>query len=202
MDVDSTLIDEEVIDELGEVAGVGRQISDITARAMAGELDFDASLRARVALLAGLDSAVLDQVYENLHVTRGAKELIDTLHEHDWKVGVVSGGFSQIVDRLAAATNLDYWLANELEVSDGLLTGRLVGRIVEQDAKLHSLRTWARADGIDMIQTVAVGDGSNDIPMIQAAGLGIAFCAKPRVEQAASRAITTRDLRQVLEFLA
>ena len=201
MDVDSTLIDEEVIDELGDLAGVGPQISAITARAMAGELDFDASLRARVGLLAGLDTSVFDDVYERLHLTTGAERLIATLHAHGWKVGVVSGGFHQIVDRLAQNVELDRWLANELEVTDGLITGRVVGKIVNRQTKLHALRAWAKADGIAMGQTVAVGDGSNDIPMIEAAGLGVAFCAKPMVQQAARHAINTRDLALVLDLL-
>ena len=130
MDVDSTLIDEEVIDELGVAAGVGEQIASVTARAMNGELDFREALRARVALLKGLPTTIFDEVYHRVHFTHGALELIDTLHAHDWKVGVVSGGFHEVVDRLAADAHLDYWIANRLEAADGRLTGHVLGDIV------------------------------------------------------------------------
>lgn len=201
MDVDSTLIDEEVIDELGTAAGAGERIADITARAMNGELDFEQALRARVALLEGLSSDIFMQVYRSLHATCGAQQLIDTLHEHDWKVGVVSGGFHEVVDMIADDLKLDYWIANRLEVIDGYLTGRVLGSIVTKQVKLDSLRQWADAEDLPMTQTVAVGDGANDIPMIQAAGLGIAFCAKPRTKAAAPHAIDQRDLALVLDFL-
>ena len=201
MDVDSTLIDEEVIDELGKAAGVGDAISAITEQAMNGSLDFSQSLHARVQLLQGLPTSVFDRVYARLHLTNGASELIDALHRHHWKVGVVSGGFTQIVDRLAERSKLDHWLANTLEVADGTLTGRVMGNIVDRTTKLKALRTWAASDRIPMSQTVAVGDGSNDIPMIESAGLGIAFCAKPTVQKAAHHAINERDLRQVLKLL-
>ena len=201
MDVDSTLIDEEVIDELGAAAGVGESIRVITEQAMNGSLDFSQSLHARVQLLKGLSTSVFDRVYARLHLTNGAQELIDTLHAHNWKVGVVSGGFTQIVDRLAERSGLDHWLANTLEVVDGALTGEVLGDIVDKTSKLNALRTWADSDHIPMSQTVAVGDGSNDIPMIESAGLGIAFCAKPTVQAVAHHAINTRDLRQVLQLL-
>lgn len=201
MDVDSTLIDEEVIDELGNAAGVGDAISAITAQAMNGSLDFSQSLHARVRLLEGLDASVFDRVYAHLHLTNGALELIEALHRHQWKVGVVSGGFTQIVDRLAERSGLDYWMANTLEVVDGTLTGDVLGDVVDKTTKLESMKAWAALDQIPMRQTVAVGDGSNDIPMIESAGLGIAFCAKPAVQQAAHHAITRRDLRLVLNLL-
>ena len=181
MDVDSTLIDEEVIDELGVVAGCGEEIAGVTARAMRGELEFCDALRARVALLEGLPISVFDTVHDKLHFTKGALELIDTLHEHGWKIGVVSGGFHEVVDMLAAEGHIDYWIANRLEVADGCLTGKVLGEIVSQ--------------------TVAVGDGANDIPMIQAAGLGLAFCAKPKTQLAADKAINDRDLTHVLDYL-
>ena len=201
MDVDSTLIDEEVIDELGEAAGCGERIAEVTERAMRGELEFCDALRARVALLEGLPVSVFDTVHDKLHFTNGALELIDTLHAHGWKVGVVSGGFHEVVDRLAEETHIDHWLANRLEVRDGHLTGKVLGDIVSKTVKLHALCAWAKRDGIDMAQTVAVGDGANDIPMIQAAGLGIAFCAKPKTQLAAPESITERDLTRVLDFL-
>ena len=201
MDVDSTLIDEEVIDELGEAAGCGEEIAAVTERAMRGELEFCDALRARVALLKGLPVSVFDTVHDKLHFTQGALELIDTLHEHGWKVGVVSGGFHEVVDRLAAEGHIDYWIANRLEVEDGRLTGKVVGEIVCKTVKLHALQAWAQRLGVPISQTVAVGDGANDIPMIQAAGLGLAFCAKPKTQLAADDAINERDLRRVLDFL-
>lgn len=201
MDVDSTLIDEEVIDELGEAAGKGEEIADVTERAMRGELEFCDALRARVALLEGLPVSVFDTVHDKLHFTRGALELIDTLHEHGWKVGVVSGGFHEVVDRLAAEGHIDLWIANRLDVVDGRLTGKVLGEIVCKTVKLHALRAWAERLGVPISQTVAVGDGANDIPMIQAAGLGLAFCAKPKTQLAADESINDRDLRHVLEYL-
>lgn len=201
MDVDSTLIDEEVIDQLGKEAGVGARIADITARTMAGELDFCQALRARLALLEGMDVAVFDAVYATLHFTTGALELVETLHRHGWKVGVVSGGFHETVDRLAQEAQLDHWLANRLDVRDGRLTGEVLGDIVCRTTKEQALRSWAREDGVAAGQTVAVGDGANDIPMIRRAALGVAFCAKPAVREVADAAITTRDLRLVLDLL-
>ena len=201
MDVDSTLIDEEVIDELGEAAGCGERIAAVTERAMRGELDFREALRARVALLKGLPVRVFDEVYQRIHFTNGAHELIDTLHAHGWHVGVVSGGFHEVVDRLADDAHIDYRLANRLEVRDGLLTGNVLGEIVTKQVKLDSLHAWADELGLPMSQTVAMGDGANDIPMIMEAGLGIACCAKPKTRDAAPAAITTRDLRLVLDFL-
>lgn len=201
MDVDSTLIDEEVIDELGTAAGVGERIASVTARAMNGELDFRDALRARVALLEGLPVSIFDDVYRAVHFTNGALALIDALHGHGWKVGVVSGGFHEVVDRLAVDAGIDYWIANRLEAAGGRLTGRILGDIVTKDVKLESLRTWADRMGIDMNQTVAVGDGANDLPMIHAAGLGVAFCAKPKVQQEAPYRLNDRNLVRILDFL-
>ena len=201
MDVDSTLIDEEVIDELGVAAGVGDRIASVTARAMNGELDFRDALRARVALLKDLPISMFDDVYHAVHFTNGALALIDALHDYGWKVGVVSGGFHEVVDRLASDANIDYWIANRLETADGRLTGRVLGDIVTKDVKLESLRTWAGRMGVSMAQTVAVGDGANDLPMIHAAGLGVAFCAKPKVQQEAPHRLNERDLIKILDFL-
>lgn len=201
MDVDSTLIDEEVIDELGKAAGLGERIAQITYRAMNGELDFEQALRERVGLLQGLPLSVFDDVYRSLHFTQGALQLIDCLHEHDWKVGVVSGGFHEIVDRLAKDAELDYWIANRLGADDqtNTLTGQVVGPIITKDVKLQSLHDWAQDCGME--QTIAIGDGANDLPMIQAAALGIAFCAKPAVNEQAPHAITHRNLMEVLDYL-
>lgn len=201
MDVDSTLIDEEVIDELGKAAGLGERIARLTRQAMEGGMDFRQALDARVSLLEGLPLSVLDDVYAGLHFTPGAVDLIDTLHSHGWKVGVVSGGFHEIVDRLAHDARIDHWLANGLGVRDGVLTGRLRGDVVTRDTKLAALRQWAHDDGIPMSQTVAIGDGANDVPMIREARLGIAFCAKPGVQKAAPHRINVRDLRLVLDYL-
>lgn len=201
MDVDSTLIDEEVIDELGAAAGCGERIAAVTERAMRGELDFAEALRARVALLEGLSVSVFDEVRRRIHFTHGALELIDELHAHGWKVGVVSGGFHEVVDRLVAEAGIDHAIANRLEVVDGRLTGRVLGDIVTKATKLERLHAWAREDDVPMAQTVAMGDGANDIPMIQAAGLGVAFCAKPATRAAAPHAIDERDLTLVLDFL-
>lgn len=201
MDVDATLIDEEVIDLLGDAAGVGDRVAQITARAMAGELDFAEALRARVALLQGLPASVFDEVRAAVHFTNGALALIGTLHEHGWTVGVVSGGFHEVVDGLVADAGIDHALANRLEVVDGVLTGRVIGPIVTRDLKRQSLIEWARIDDVPMRQTVALGDGANDIPMILEAGLGVAFCAKPAVRAAAPHTIDERDLTRVLDLL-
>lgn len=201
MDVDSTLIEEETIDLLGALAGVGEEMAAITARTMAGGFAFAQSLRRRVALLQGLDASALDTAFRNSHFTDGALELVDALHRHGWKVGAVSGGFHETVDRLASAAHLDHWLANRLETHAGKLTGRLAGDIVTRQTKAEALRTWAGSEGIAMGQTVAVGDGANDIPMLEQAELGVAFCAKPAVRQAADACIETHDLRLVLTLL-
>ena len=202
MDVDSTLIDEEVIDELGVIAGRGEQVTAITTRAMNGELDFLEALSARVGLLRGLPSTVFDQVYEHLHFTRGALELIGVLHRHGWKVGVVSGGFHEIVDKLVADAGIDFALANRLGVDgNGLLTGELNGEIVTKATKSQALHDWAERIGVPHEQTVAMGDGANDIPMIMEAGLGVAFCAKPATQAAAPHAINQRDLSLLLRLL-
>lgn len=198
MDIDSTLINEEVIDLLGEEAGVGERVAAITERAMRGELDFKEALRERVGLLAGLDESVFERTYERVTFTPGALELVAEAHRRGWKVGVVSGGFHEVADRIVAAAGIDYCLANRLEVVDGKLTGKLAAEIVTKDLKLASLKAWAAELGLDMADTVAIGDGANDIPMILAAGTGIAFCAKPAVQEAAPHCINERNLMRVL----
>ena len=185
----------------GSAHGTWATATPCSAHATRGELEFCDALRARVALLEGLPISVFDTVHDKLHFTKGALELIDTLHEHGWKIGVVSGGFHEVVDMLAAEGHIDYWIANRLEVADGCLTGKVLGEIVSKTVKLHALQTWADRLGIPMSQTVAVGDGANDIPMIQAAGLGLAFCAKPKTQLAADKAINDRDLTHVLDYL-
>lgn len=201
MDVDSTLIEEEVIDLLGEKAGLGEKISEITEAAMSGELDFKEALKERVALLSGLRTTIFDEIYKEIHLTNGATGLIETLHGRGWKVGVVSGGFHEIVDKLAVDLKLDYVFANRLAVQEGYLTGKTYGTIVDKSFKLERLKQWAKENKLDLSEVVAVGDGANDIPMLNAAGLGIAFCAKPAVKAAVAYHIDKRNLLMVLELL-
>ena len=201
MDIDSTLINEEVIDLLGEEAGVGDKVAGITERAMRGELDFRQALEERVGLLAGLDESVFDRTFARVTFTPGAVELVAAAHARGWKVGVVSGGFHEVADKIVAAAGIDYCLANRLEVTDGKLTGRLAADVVTKERKLAALRAWAAELGLDMARTVAMGDGANDIPMIQAAGVGIAFCAKPKTRAAAPHHIDERDLMLALDII-
>ena len=201
MDVDSTLVQEEVIDLLGEEAGVGQEVAEITERAMRGELDFRQALNERVATLEGLPESIFDKVYARIHFNKGAKELVDELHARGFKVGLVSGGFHETVDRLAAEAGIDYVKANHLEVVDGVLTGKVYGEIVTKDVKVAKLKDWAAENGLELSQTIAMGDGANDLPMIKSAGIGIAFCAKPIVREQAPYQITEPDLYKVIEIL-
>ncbi|MDX8392452.1 MAG: phosphoserine phosphatase SerB [Mariprofundaceae bacterium] len=202
MDMDSTLIQCECIDEIAGFLGIKAQISAITERAMRGELDFAASLTERVQLLAGLDAAVLDRVYDEcIELTDGAEMLIHTLKQHGWRVGLVSGGFTHFTDKLKLRLGLDFTLSNVLEIRDAKLTGAVLGHIVDAKAKKQALLTQAAAWRIPMLQTIAIGDGANDLPMIHAAGLGIAFHAKPQVIAEAPYAINDGGLDKTLEFL-
>ncbi|MFC4651563.1 phosphoserine phosphatase SerB [Lactococcus nasutitermitis] len=201
MDVDSTLIEEEVIDLLGDEAGVGEKIAQVTAAAMRGEIDFKEALAERVALLAGLPESIFARVYAHIHLTKGARELIDEAHKRGWKVGVVSGGFHEIVDIIAHDVELDYVLANRLALENGKLTGKTRGQIIDKTVKLETIKKWAAENELDLSNVIALGDGANDIPMIQAAGIGIAFCAKPMVQAAAPHVLNKRDLLKVLEIV-
>lgn len=201
MDVDSTLVQEEVIDLLGEEAGVGKRVADITERAMRGELDFRQALEERVATLKGLPESIFDKVYARIHFNKNAKELVKELHARGYKVGLVSGGFHETVDRLAAEAGIDYVKANHLEVVDGVLTGKTYGDIVTKEIKVQKLRDWAVENELVLSQTIAMGDGANDLPMIHEAGIGIAFCAKPIVRQQARYQINEPDLYKVIEIL-
>lgn len=201
MDVDSTLIMEEGIDLLGEEAGVGQQVAAITERAMRGELDFEAALRERVSLLEGLPETIFSQLAEKIHFTPGAKKLVDELHERAYKVGLVSGGFHETVDRLAEQLGIDYVKANRLESKNGFLTGRVLGDIVTKDIKVQMLKEWAQDNNLELNQTIAMGDGANDLPMIQIAGIGIAFNAKPIVREQVPYQINVYDLYQVIDIL-
>ncbi len=202
MDMDSTLIQCECIDEIAAFLGIKPQVATITERAMRGDLDFSASLTERVQLLAGLDAKVLDQVYDEcIDLTDGAEYLIATLKQHGWKVGLVSGGFTWFADKLKTRLHLDFALSNVLDVSHGKLTGNIIGDIVDAQSKKDALLSQAAAWHIPVKQTVAVGDGANDLPMILAAGLGIAFHAKPAVAAQAACVVGEGGLDRVLEYL-
>jgi phosphoserine phosphatase len=201
LDVDSTLIRDEAIDLLAERAGVGAEVAAITERAMAGGLEFADSLRARVALLAGLTTADLESVRDDLRLTPGARTFVRTLHRVGFHVGVVSGGFSFVTDRFEKELQLDFAAANELEVVDGVVTGRLVGPILDRAGKAEALKSFATQFGVPLSQTVAVGDGANDIDMLEAAGLGVAFNAKAALRDAADTAVNLPYLDTVLFVL-
>ena len=201
LDVDSTLIQDEGIDVLAERAGVGTAVAAITRRAMAGELDFEQSLRARVALLAGLALSEVAHVRDELRLTAGAETFVRTLKRLGYHVGVVSGGFTLFTDRFVAELGLDFAAANELEVLDGRLTGRLLGPIIDRPGKAVALRRFAEAHQVPLAQTVAVGDGANDIDMLEAAGLGIAFNAKAALRAAADTSLNQPFLESVLFVL-
>ena len=201
MDVDSTLIRDEVIDLLAARAGCAAEVAKVTEAAMRGDLDFTASLRERVALLAGLSAGVLDEVRGSLRLTAGARTLIGTLGGLGYKFGIVSGGFGQVIAPLAAELGIGYVAANELEIAAGKLTGRLSGPVIDRAAKADALRRFAADAGIPLSQTVAVGDGANDLDMIAAAGLGIAFNAKPVVRDAADTSLSVPYLDAILYLL-
>jgi phosphoserine phosphatase len=200
-DVDSTLIQGEVIEMLAARAGAEAKVAAITEAAMRGELDFAESLRERVATLAGLPAEVVDEVAEEIELTPGARTTIRTLRRLGFHCGVVSGGFRQVIDPLAHELMLDYVAANELEIVDGKLTGRVVGEIVDRPGKAKALRDFANQAGVPMEQTVAVGDGANDIDMLSAAGLGVAFNAKPALREVADASLSHPYLDTVLFFL-
>jgi phosphoserine phosphatase len=201
MDVDSTLIQDEVIELLAGHAGCQEEIERITAAAMRGELDFAASLRARVALLEGLSDEVFEKVRGQVRYTPGARTLVRTLKRLGYQVGIVSGGFTQITDALARELDLDFSAANTLEVRDGRLTGRVEGEIVDRPGKAAALRRFAEAAGVPLTETIAVGDGANDLDMLAAAGLGVAFNAKPVVREQAHTAVNVPFLDAILFLL-
>ena len=200
-DMDSTLIRTEVIDELAERAGVGQQVRKITERAMRGEIDFIESFRERVALLKGLDESVMQEIAENLPITEGVERLMYVLKRYGYKIAILSGGFTYFGNYLKNKFGIDYVYANELEIVDGKLTGRYLGEVVDGRRKAELLRLIAQVENVDIRQTIAVGDGANDLPMISLAGLGIAFHAKPKVVANAQQSINTTGLDGVLYFL-
>ena len=200
-DMDSTLIKTEVIDELADRAGVGEQVREITESAMRGEIDFSESFRRRVALLKGLDEKVLVEIAQNLPIMEGAERLISILKKIGFKVAILSGGFTYFGNALKKLFDVDYVYANELEIVDGKLTGNYIGDIVDGKRKAELLRLIAQVEKIDLEQVIAVGDGANDLPMLNIAGLGIAFHAKPKVKANAQQSISTIGLDGVLYFL-
>ena len=189
MDVDSTLIQQEVIELLAAYAGKRDEVTAVTEAAMRGELDFAQSLHARVAVLAGLPADVVDSVYAEVTLSEGAAELVAAFKAAGHAVAVVSGGFNQILRPIAEDLGMDYWIANELEIVDGALTGKVVGDVIDRAAKEKYLREWAAAEGIALEHTIAVGDGANDLDMLGAAGIGVAFNAKPAVLAVADAAV-------------
>ena len=201
MDVDGTLIAEEVIDLLGREAGCEAEISKITNQAMQGELDFERSLRARVALLKGLPVSVFDTVFKSIHLSQNAKEFISILQKNGILVGLVSGGFTPIVERLAKSLGISYFSANQLEVRDDFLTGRLVGEIVTAQVKQATLEKWRKELKLPKERMIAIGDGANDLLMLKSAGRGIAFCAKEVVKTEIACHVDTRDFLEVLPLI-
>lgn len=199
LDVDGTLIEEEVIDLLGQQAGCENQIAEITSRAMRGELDFERSLRERVKYLEGLPQSVFEDVYQQIHLSKNAQEFVKILHENGISVGLVSGGFYPVVNRLARELGITHVSANHLEIRDGFLTGKLVGEIITREVKKERLISWAQELQVPVTNTIAIGDGANDLCMLKQAGIGIAFCAKDIVKQQISKHVDERDLMKVLD---
>ena len=200
-DVDSTLIEDEVIELLAEAAGKRAEVKAITDSAMAGELDFTQSLAARVSMLAGVPESAITETLNRVKVTKGAVELIEAIHRAGGKVAAVSGGFIQVLEPLANTLGLDFYRANTLEVIDGQLSGKTIDQVVDRAVKAGSLREWATSLGLSSKQTIAVGDGANDLEMMAAAGLGVAFNAKPLVRATADLVIAGESLESLIAIL-
>ncbi len=201
LDVDSTLIEDEVIELLAAEGGSAERVAEITSRAMNGELDFEASLRERVSTLQGLPVSVFDAVGARVTVTRGVPELVGGVQDAGGRVAVVSGGFHEVIDPIARSLGLDHWRANRLEASGGLLTGGLVPPVIDAAAKADALREWAGLAGLPMSQTIAVGDGANDLPMMAICGLAVGFDAKAPVRDVSDVLLDTRDLSMLLPLM-
>jgi len=201
LDVDSTFIQQEAIELLAAKAGVLEQVAAITASAMRGELDFEQSLRARVGLLKGLSESAIAEVQMEISLTDGAQNLVETLHGKGHSVSLVSGGFIDIIEPMIKTMSIKYYKANKLEIVEGVLTGGLIGQIVDRAAKAEALREFAKASAVSIENTVAIGDGANDLDMMAAAGLSIAFNAKPIVVEAADLAINEPSLRSVIALI-
>lgn len=200
-DVDSTLINDEAIELLAARAGKREEVAEVTERAMRGELDFEASLRQRVLTLKGLDASVLEEVSRELSPTKGAKELIAAIHSRGGKAAAVSGGFIQLLAPVKEKLGFDIERANTLEVVDGKLTGQVIGKVIDRQAKADALLEWADLLAVEQSKTIAVGDGANDLGMMEIAGLSVAFCAKPVVQQKAKIALNERDLSLLIQLL-
>ena len=201
MDVDGTLILEEVIDLLGREVGCEEEISQITSRAMRGELDFESSLRKRVSFLEGLPVSVFDKAFDSIHLSPNVQEFISILQKNGILVGLVSGGFTPIVARLAKSLGITYFSANQLEVKDGLLTGKLVGQIISPQVKKETLEKWREKLQLSRERTIAIGDGANDLLMLKSAGLGIAFCGKEVLKKEIPNHVDKRDFLEVLPLI-
>ena len=201
LDVDGTLIEEEVIDLLGKEADCDKEVALITAQAMRGELDFESSLKKRVSLLKGLSIDAFDKIYHDLHLSKNAVQFIKTLKESQIEVGLVSGGFTTIVERLAKDLGISLVAANQLEIRDDHLTGNLIGPIISREVKEATLVRWAEELEVPFDRTIAIGDGANDLKMLKSAGLGIAFCAKNIVKKKINLQVDERDFGKVLEMI-
>ena len=201
MDVDGTLILEEVIDLLGREAGREEEISQITSRAMRGELDFESSLRKRVSLLEGLPISAFDKVFNSIHLSSNVQEFISILQKNGIQVNLVSGGFTQIIERIAKSLGIAYFSANQLEVKNGLLTGKLVGQIISPQIKKETLEQWREELKLSKDRTIAIGDGANDLLMLKSAGIGIAFCAKEVLKKEIQYHVDKRDFLEVLPLI-
>jgi phosphoserine phosphatase len=201
LDVDSTFIQQEAIELLAAKTGVLEKVSAITDSAMRGELDFEQSLRARVSLLKDLPESVLAEVQQEITLTDGAQDLVNVLHAKGHSVALVSGGFIDIIEPMIRSLSITYYRANKLEIIGGVLTGHLIGPVIDRAAKAAALREFSKTSGVDMENTVAIGDGANDLDMMAIAGLSIAFNAKPIVVQAADLVITEPSLRSVIELI-
>ena len=201
LDVDGTLIEEEVIDLLGKEAECEEEVALLTAQAMRGELDFEASLKRRVSLLKGLSINVFDKIYHELHLSKNVVQFIKTLKESQIEVGLVSGGFTNIVERLAKDLGISLFAANQLEIKDRQLTGKLIGPIISREVKEERLIRWAKELQVPFERTIAIGDGANDLKMLKSAGLGIAFCAKDIVKKEINLQVDKRDFGKVLEMI-
>lgn len=199
LDVDGTLIEEEVIDLLGKEADCEEEVALLTSQAMKGELDFESSLKKRVSFLKGLSIEVFDKIYHELHLSKNAVQFIETLQENQIEVGLVSGGFTTIVERLAKDLKISLYTANQLEIRDGYLTGNLVGQVISREVKEETLVRWADELEVPIERTIAIGDGANDLKMLKKAGTGIAFCAKEIVKKEIPLHIDERNLIKVLD---
>ena len=201
LDVDGTLIEEEVIDLLGKEAECEKEVALLTAQAMRGELDFEASLKRRVSLLKGLSINVFDKIYHELHLSKNAAQFIKVLQENQIEVGLVSGGFTTIVERLAKDLGISLYTANQLEIKDDHLTGNLIGPIISREVKEERLIRWAKELQVPFERMIAIGDGANDLKMLKRAGLGVAFCAKDIVNKEINIQVDERDFGKVLEMI-